>query len=395
MEALAALQKAVDFKDVPRATLEPLAVAMEQCRYASGAVIYQEGDPAEHAYLVESGYVNLTSIKTGGEAGFVVEVGPGSLLGEMTAFTERARTVSAIASTDCVVWRIPVEALRKAVCADPQLAWDMMRSAMELVLEKDLNVIFTRQHASELKRAVDVERQTVSQLRADHQRRDERIAIMAHDVRTPLAVIMGCTQVLRDRWPSLEDKERRRLLESISRQAGGLLGLVQDALEVASIETGELRYDIRPLDMAELVRCLVADLCAADDDLNVVVRVPEELPKALGDEQRHREILFNLLTNAMKFSPRGEPIEVELDVDAEMLTVSVTDHGIGIEPEDVRRIFAKFSRVEQLDGDGLAEGYGLGLYICKSLVEAQGGNIWVESKPGEGPTFKYTLPIAG
>lgn len=395
MEALAALQRAVDFRAVPRTTLEPLAAAMELCRYAAGTVIYEEGDAAEHAYLVESGHVSLTSIRTGGEVGFVAEVGPGSLLGEMTAFTERPRTVSAIARTDCVLWKIPVNALRKAVFADAQLAWDMMRSAMDLVLEKDLNVIFTRQHANELRRAVDIERQTVSRLMADHQRRDERIAIMAHDVRSPLAVIVGCTHILRDRWPTLDDDQRQQLLESISRQAGGLLGLVQDALEVASIETGDLSYDIRPLDMAELVRCLVTDLHAADDSLNVVTRVERELPRALGDEQRHREILFNLLTNAVKFSPRGEPIEVELDADAERLTVSVTDHGIGIDPEDAQRIFAKFSRGKHPDGDGLPEGFGLGLYICKSLVEAQGGRIWVESTPGEGSSFKYTLPLAG
>jgi signal transduction histidine kinase len=367
---------------------------MEIAQLAAGTVIFEEGDVAADAYLVESGCVNLTSVKTGGEAGFVAEVKECSLLGEMTVLTERPRTVSAIARTDCTLWHIPGDALRRAVSSDAKLAWDMMRAAMDLVLEKDLSVIINRRHASELRHAVDVERQIASELREHHQRTDERIAIMAHDVRSPLAVIVGCTQILLDRGSRLSDEQRHQLLESISRQAGGLLHLVQDALEVASIETGELKYDIRPLDMAELVRCLLQDLRAGNDTLNVVARGLEQLPEALGDEQRQREILFNLLTNAAKFSPPGQPIEVDVAVDGNSLIVAVSDHGIGIDPEDVRRIFGKFSRVEQ-PGDGKpTEGFGLGLYICKSLVEAQGGRMWVESTPGEGSTFKYTVPLA-
>ncbi|MGH7856294.1 MAG: sensor histidine kinase, partial [Candidatus Binatia bacterium] len=117
------------------------------------------------------------------------------------------------------------------------------------------------------------------------------------------------------------------------------------------------------------------------------------LPDAFGDEQRNWQVVTNLLSNAVKFSPADQPIEVTVTPDNGFLRVSVRDHGSGIAPEDQQRLFQKFERIVT-PGARRSAGTGLGLYICRSIVEAQGGRIRVESTEGEGSTFSYTIPVA-
>lgn len=161
-------------------------------------------------------------------------------------------------------------------------------------------------------------------------------------------------------------------------------------LEVARIESGKFAYDLRPLALKEEVERTVGDLTMPNAD-RVRVFAEPGLPVMRGDPDRNRHVLTNLLSNALKFSPPDTTVEVELTHRDSVVEVAVRDHGQGIEPSDLPKLFRKFSRVgtpEQL----AVEGSGLGLYISRAMVEAQGGRIWVHSEPGRGPTFAYTLP---
>jgi signal transduction histidine kinase len=123
------------------------------------------------------------------------------------------------------------------------------------------------------------------------------------------------------------------------------------------------------------------------------IEIPSELPTALGDEGRNRQILANLVTNALKFSPEDSMVSISISVEDSALAVSVSDRGVGIPPDDMSRLFERFSRLPN-SRRSKAKGTGLGLYICKQLVEAQGGRISAESVPGLGSTFRYTVPHA-
>ncbi|MEA2461135.1 MAG: hypothetical protein QOH90_1312, partial [Actinomycetota bacterium] len=395
MDPREVLEKSDDFAAAGQHALEELAASMHRSEAAPGTVIFHEGARSDCAYLLESGRVVLSTSRSGGEeGGFVAELHPGSLVGDMTALTGRARTAQALATTDVVLWRIPVEALRSAVLADPQLAVQMMTLAMDLVLQKDLTVVLGKKQTTELRRSIDLERETTRILKERDQLKSERVAMMAHDIRSPVSVVIGCAELLSNRWEQMEERQRQKFLDTIARQARSLLDLVDDALQVASIEAGELKYSPAPLDMVELVQGMVEDLCKADESLNLSLRATESLPRCNGDEQRFRQVLFNLLSNAMKFSSPGDPIVVEVRRGGDEIVVSVTDKGIGIPEEEQRRVFEKFARVDPSEGPQ-AEGTGLGLYICKMMVEAQGGRLWLESAVGQGSTFSFSIPLAG
>jgi signal transduction histidine kinase len=164
---------------------------------------------------------------------------------------------------------------------------------------------------------------------------------------------------------------------------------LQRDFDIALIELGELKFDVAPFDLAGLVRDVVGGLEQSDTPRDFVVEVPDGLPAALGDEKRQSQVLHNLLSNAVKFSPAGSQVSVLVAPEDSMIRISVRDEGSGIASEDQPRLFQRLSRL-----DANQPGTGLGLYMAKAMVEAQGGQIQVQSKHGKGSCFSYTVPIA-
>ncbi|MEA2498726.1 MAG: hypothetical protein QOH26_1131 [Actinomycetota bacterium] len=221
--------------------------------------------------------------------------------------------------------------------------------------------------------------------------RNDFVAMVAHDLRSPMSVIAGFAETLSKRWDRLEAEQRSMLLDGIARNVYSLDHLIEDVLQVARLESGQFSYEIEPFDLAALLRRTVAEITRPEGRPEIEVDATD-LPLALGDELRNWQILNNLLSNALKFSPVESIVRVEaIQIDNE-LRISVIDQGVGVAESDVARLFGKFSRVSQ--GGGKASGTGLGLYICRLMVEAQAGSIGVTSEQGQGSTFFYTLPIA-
>jgi signal transduction histidine kinase len=164
-------------------------------------------------------------------------------------------------------------------------------------------------------------------------------------------------------------------------------------LQVARFESGQYSFDLQPFDLGALVDRMTVEHHNSEASTEINLDKDADLPSALGDENRNWQVLSNLLSNAAKFSPPGSRIDVSVRAREQMLVVSVSDQGQGIAPSDIPRLFSKFSRLSTASGERI-EGTGLGLFICKSIVEAQGGQIWVESDPGRGSTFSFTLPTA-
>ena len=234
--------------------------------------------------------------------------------------------------------------------------------------------------------AVALDNDTVYAFRdATHDRRLEDlrsqfVATISHELRTPLASLHGAALTLREH--DLPAQTQDDLLEMIAEQSNRLANLVEEILVAGQLDSGSLRVVADTFDPEEVVRGVVTVGQS---------RVGEETTKAHGDGERTRQVLLNLLDNAIKYSPSGGRIEVGLAPVGDRLHFSVKDQGLGIPVGEHERIFDKFYRLDPEQRRGIG-GTGLGLYICRELVRSMHGRIWVESEPGKGTTFTVELP---
>ncbi len=216
------------------------------------------------------------------------------------------------------------------------------------------------------------------------------LGIVAHDLRNPLSSILGYVQLLRRGGASAAPERLGPALEAIEGQARRMRQMIDTLVDAARIGAGELRLHREPTDLAALARQAVAAVQATTERHRIVLEAPERL-EGEWDLGRLAQVLDNLLGNAVRYSPEGGEIRLQLRWEDDQAVISVTDHGLGMPAEDLPRLFQLFSRLET--GNGI-EGSGLGLYIARSVVEAHGGRIWAESPgPGQGSTFSIALPL--
>ena len=224
--------------------------------------------------------------------------------------------------------------------------------------------------------------------------KDIFLATMSHELRTPLNSIIGFSGLLLDGLTGKLDDEQRRQIDIVHKSGQHLLGLISDVLDISKIETGRLPLDLAPVRLRQLVeeQMQSVETQAAERGLGLDVELPEASLSVIGDAKRVRQVLNNLLSNAIKYSDRGR-ISVRTRVDGDFARVEVEDMGIGIPAEELPKIFQPFHRVPLPKGT-VREGTGLGLAVSKRLVVAMGGEIGVESEPGRGSRFWFTLRIA-
>jgi signal transduction histidine kinase len=240
--------------------------------------------------------------------------------------------------------------------------------------------------------------QDISALKEAEQLKDEFIGIAAHELRTPLAVLKGFAQTLLVQTARQQGSElvewQREALEGIDQATARLVELVDDLLDVSRLQAGHFPLNPVPSDLVALTKRVVARLQRTTDRHQLQVQTDSEYLVALVDPPRLEQVLTNLLTNAMKYSPSGGPIRIALTSHPEehLLQISIADQGIGIPQQQQAQIFGRFARAENARQQGIG-GTGLGLYLCRELVEQHQGNIWFESEENNGSTFFLTLPL--
>ena len=240
-----------------------------------------------------------------------------------------------------------------------------------------------------LRGVLERERTAADRLREVDRMRNELVAVIAHDLREPIGVVQSLLHLLGTDWDTMADEEKLRYLDRISLRVQTLGGLVDDVFDLARIDAGHLPVELTPFDVRETIARVVDDVAASEPGR--VVRLDLDEVLAVGDGRRTLQVLGNLVSNALKFSPPEQAIGLTAKRIDDEVVVSVTDRGAGIPADQQPLLFQRFARLPQSEG---TPGSGIGLFIAKSLVEAQGGRIWVESAPGIGSTFRFTLPVA-
>jgi signal transduction histidine kinase len=235
--------------------------------------------------------------------------------------------------------------------------------------------------------AYESERRTVEELHRLSALRADFVSLVSHELRGPMAAVVGAARTLQHRWRELKPEQREAFLTLIGDETTRLASLVADVLDTSRIEAGTFTYRFTEVDLAALVRDTVTTARLSQDE------VPIELDLApaagvLGDVERLRQVVGNLVENAVKYSSEGEPVEVSVLQRDDAVAVVVTDRGPGIAPEDQTLIFEKFGRAAGTSKPGT----GLGLYIARAIAHAHGGSLDVRSAPGEGATFTLSVP---
>jgi signal transduction histidine kinase len=241
-------------------------------------------------------------------------------------------------------------------------------------------------------RSYEAERSTVDELRRLSALRADFVSLVSHELRSPMAAVIGSARTLQQRWRELGPEQRESFLELIAGETTRLATLIGDVLDTSRIEAGTFSYAFTTIDLGALVREAVATAAIGIDEVPLEASVAEPLPLVRGDRERLRQVLGNLIENAVKYSPAGELVRVNAYRHGRDVVVDVTDAGPGIAREHQRLIFEKFGRVAS---NGGKPGTGLGLFIARSIVEAHGGTLEVRSTPGRGATFTVALPVPG
>jgi signal transduction histidine kinase len=232
-------------------------------------------------------------------------------------------------------------------------------------------------------------------LRAANRHKSEFLANMSHELRTPLNAIIGFSEVLSERiFGELNEKQDEYIRDILS-SGTHLLSLINDVLDLSKVEAGRMDLDSGPLSLVEALQNALSMVReqAARRGVNVSLEIAPELDLVEADERKLKQVVFNLLSNAVKFTPSGGNVFVVACASSGQLTVLVRDTGIGIAPEDQERVFEEFQQADRVYGTE-QQGTGLGLAIAKRFVELHGGRIWVDSLPGQGSMFTFTLPEA-
>jgi len=222
--------------------------------------------------------------------------------------------------------------------------------------------------------------------------KDEFIGLVSHELRSPLTVIIGAISTALSEETRLSREEMHQLLQDAAWEAESLSHLLGNLLELSRAQADRLFLHAEPVRVENAVQDAVEKIGRQSSAHQFVVELPGRLPAVHADQLRLERILYNLLENAVKYSPRGGEIRVFAKPEGDRLVIGIADRGVGISLRDQAKLFGPFQRLEDSRIEGV-KGAGLGLLVCRRLVEAHGGRIWVESKRGQGSTFFFTLPL--
>ena len=247
--------------------------------------------------------------------------------------------------------------------------------------------------ADDLNRMSDEIGRLVREVEAASRNKSEFLANMSHELRTPLNAIIGFSEVLSERMFGEINEKQAEYIGDILQSGQHLLSLINDILDLSKIEAGRMELELSDFDLPSAVEntlTLVRER-AVRREITLERTLDERLGTILADERKVRQVLLNLLSNALKFTPEGGKIDVRAALNDGAAAISVTDNGVGIAPEDLEKVFEEFRQVGTVSKK--VEGTGLGLAISRKFIELHGGKIWVTSQVGTGSTFAFTLPL--
>ncbi len=259
-------------------------------------------------------------------------------------------------------------------------------------IERELNETSIRRESEKASKALKEREEELRVLKKIDQLKDEFIGLVSHELRTPLTVILGALSTATTEGDRLSRREIKQLIGDAYSEAELLSDILTNLLELARAQANRLQIVEEPVNIKETIETVVKRMTLQTVSQRIIIDCDGKIT-INADHVRVQRILHNLLDNAIKYSAPGTKIEIFVRQDNNEVLIGVKDMGIGISSEQQGKLFEAFQRLEPENNK--ATGTGLGLVVCRRLVEAHGGRMWVESQPGEGSTFQFTLPKHG
>jgi signal transduction histidine kinase len=299
--------------------------------------------------------------------------------GLVTSWNSAAAIMTGIGASDALGRPPPVPVGPAGVPAEHQLAGDRWIEAVSTRLPDTAETVLALRDVSDQK--------------AMERAQNLFLATTTHEIKTPLTVVNGFAATLQKRWDELAPEDRERALAAIVRRSETLVRLIDQLLLGFRLQAGQVDVDLRDLDVRPLLEAAVAGFQTVSERHDIRLEAPASVPMVVADAQAVDDTVAQLLENAIKYSPDGGPVTVAVRHDGDEVVVSVSDTGIGIGPVDAGRVFDRFYRAAPPE-DRRIGGVGLGLYIVRRLVEAQGGWVKASGELGVGSRFEFSLPVA-
>jgi len=357
------------FEGLSEEALSKIATFSHEETYEPGGIIFTEGDIAKKLYILKEGEValdaNLSARPGSVKRGTIEVILPGEAFA-WSAILRSRLTMSAHAISTAKTIAVDAEALQTLLAQDS--------TTYAVVMRRVINIVYSRLAHT---------RTTLAHF----------LSVASHDLKTPLAAVQSYLQVILGGFVGeLNEKQTEMLSRSCVRIAE-FIEMIDNILDISRFEVGEI--EMKELSLPDVVKDSVEMLrpLAQQKKLNVTLDLPQKVPKVRGSTTRLKQVITNLVGNAIKFTPSSGEISVKLKEDDGFVRVEVADVGIGISNEDLPRIFDDFYR--GVAGDTAAKGAGLGLSISKKIIEVHGGRIWAESpcpETGKGSKFSFTVP---
>jgi two-component system, OmpR family, sensor histidine kinase KdpD len=263
--------------------------------------------------------------------------------------------------------------------------------SLALPEQRHLLETFTAQVALAIERALAAEDAQATQVKIEQERlRNTLLSGISHDLRTPLAVIIGSSSSLLETEGSMDTASQRNLLSGIYDEATRISKIVANLLEMTRFESGQVRLNKQWIPVEEVVGSVLTRLAKQLRDWKVNVTLPADLPLVPFDSGLIEQVLLNLLDNAIKYGAKNTPIGITAEQCEASVVISVANRGSGLSPGDESRVFDKFYRARS---KGPIDGVGLGLSICRAIIEAHDGQIWADNRPEQGVRFRFSLPL--
>lgn len=369
------------FPNVDHFVLGAIARLAQMKTYPRGTVLCHEGDTGDTFYLVASGEVEITKKMSAAEVRLLRRGGPGEFFGEMALLHDTVRSATVSASEDTTVLELDRNTFVAAIQQNPSMVLTLIRTMIDRMRAND------EQALADLRTEKEKVEAAYDELRRQEQKRNIFLDTLAHELRTPLTGAKGYIELVKAgvlQGPSLSMG-----IEKISFNFKRIISLVNDLLFVQEMEL--LDFGLNEVNVLEVLNEAIDNLKALGTEHPIVLEA-SNVPPISADHDGLLRVFGHLLDNAVKFSPEGGDIVVRVHSTPNFVNIDFVDHGVGIPPEFMPRLFERFERVEKYQ-EYLFGGLGLGLPIVKHIVNQHGGTVKVYSELGKGSIFSIHLPV--